>query len=361
MSFSTRAFLLLVLVNVCRAGWFFGPSATATGCKQTALDAAMNGDLKGIQSCLNVGWDVNAKSNVGWTALHFAAKFDKVDVIAALIKAGADVNAKDNNGWTALHHKAVCFVVKCRVNVIAALIKADANVNAKANNGWTALQTAAKYGNMNAVAALIKAGADVNARDNGGFTVLAIATSKRYNYATSKRYSEIATVLIDSGATTDSKGRDLLQAAKKGELKHVQEALKANANIETKSKDGYTALIYAVAKGHIDIVNFLVDAGADVNAHDIDGVTVLEFATKKGYSEIATVLIDSGAISGLNNKENEAKTRSSHSSKKSKRKKREKKASKCKLLLYHSFIFFKLTHIFFYYLFFGAPNFLRMF
>ena len=160
-------------------------------------------------------------------------------------------------------------------------------------------------------------------------------------------------------ATTGSKGIDLLQAAKKGELKHVQEALKANANIETKSKDGYTALIYAVAKGHIDIVNFLVDAGADVNAHDNDGVTVLEFATQKGYSEIATVLIDSGAISGLNNKENGAKTktRSSHSSKKSKRKKREKKASKCKLLLYHSFIFFKLTHILFFfpYLFFSVP------
>jgi len=98
MSFSMRTFLLLVLVNACRAGWFFGPSAE--GCIETAPEAAAEGDLKGIQSCLDAGWDVNAKTKYGWTALHRAAYNGKVDAIAALIKAGADVNAKDNNGRT---------------------------------------------------------------------------------------------------------------------------------------------------------------------------------------------------------------------------------------------------------------------
>ena len=88
--------ILLVLVNVCRAG------TSATECIETAPDAARNGDLKGIQSCLDVGWDVNAKDLFGRTALRQAAYAGKVDVIAALIKAGADVNAKDNNGMTAL-------------------------------------------------------------------------------------------------------------------------------------------------------------------------------------------------------------------------------------------------------------------
>ena len=96
MSFATRTFLLLVLVNVCRAG------TSATECIETAPDAARNGDLKGIQSCLDVGWDVNAKNNDGYTALHAAAGMGNVDAIAALIKAGADVNAKNNGGRTAL-------------------------------------------------------------------------------------------------------------------------------------------------------------------------------------------------------------------------------------------------------------------
>jgi len=101
MSFSTHIFLLLVLVNVCRAGWFFGPSA-AEECIETGVVAARDGDLKGIQSCLDVGWNVNAKNKNGWTALHNAASDGKVDAIAALIKAGADVNAKNKDGKTAL-------------------------------------------------------------------------------------------------------------------------------------------------------------------------------------------------------------------------------------------------------------------
>ena len=134
MSFSARVFLLLVLVNVCRAGWFFGPSA-AEECIETAVVAAAKGDLKSIQSCLDVGWDVNAKDNTGDTALHYSAQKGKVDVIEALIKAGADVNAKKNDGETALHSAAQ----EGKVDAIAALIKAGADVNAKKNNGTTAL------------------------------------------------------------------------------------------------------------------------------------------------------------------------------------------------------------------------------
>ena len=161
MSFSARVFLLLVLVNVCRAGWFFGPSA-AEECIETAVVAAAKGDLKSIQSCLDVGWDVNAKDNTGDTALHYSAQKGKVDVIEALIKAGADVNAKKNDGETALHSAAQ----EGKVDAIAALIKAGADVNAKKNDGTTALHSAAYNGKVDAIAALIKVGADVNAKDS---------------------------------------------------------------------------------------------------------------------------------------------------------------------------------------------------
>ena len=97
MSFSTYGFLLLVLVNGSRAG------TSATECIETAAIAARERDLQGIQSCLNVGWDVNAKDlSYGRTALHWAVDYGKVDAIAALIKAGADVNAKDKGGKTSL-------------------------------------------------------------------------------------------------------------------------------------------------------------------------------------------------------------------------------------------------------------------
>ena len=117
MSFATRTFLLLVLVNVCRAG------SSATGCIETAVVAAKEGDLEGIQSCLDVGWDVNAKNEYGRTALHYAANSGKVDAIAALIKAGADVNAKDEDGSTALESTDNKDVKNSIVNSISLLLK----------------------------------------------------------------------------------------------------------------------------------------------------------------------------------------------------------------------------------------------
>ena len=147
MSFSTCVFLLLVLVNGSRAG------TSATECIETAAIAAREGDLQGIQSCLNVGWDVNAKDLFyGRTALHWAVDYGKVDAIAALIKAGADVNAKDKYGQTALHQAALFG----NVNAIALLTKAGADVNAKDKvRGWTALQYAAEYGKADVIGALI--------------------------------------------------------------------------------------------------------------------------------------------------------------------------------------------------------------
>ena len=49
------------------------------------------------------GFDPNAKTDNGWTALHWASYYGKTAAIELLLKAGADVDAKTNNGYTALH------------------------------------------------------------------------------------------------------------------------------------------------------------------------------------------------------------------------------------------------------------------
>ena len=125
---------------------------TAEECIQTVAIAAMRGDLKGIQNCLDVGWDVNAKDMIGTTALHHAAYNGKVNAIALLIKAGADMNAKNNNGWTVLYYAAMFR----KLDAIAALIKAGADVNAKDNNGMTALDVATMMGETDVIQLLSK-------------------------------------------------------------------------------------------------------------------------------------------------------------------------------------------------------------
>ena len=46
--------------------------------------------------------NVNLQDNEGMTALHYAAKAEKLPVIELLLKNGADVNATTNSGYSAL-------------------------------------------------------------------------------------------------------------------------------------------------------------------------------------------------------------------------------------------------------------------
>jgi hypothetical protein len=55
-----------------------------------------------VQKLLNIGADVNAKSNDGDTALMIAAQRGKTDTVQALLDKGAEVNATNIDGETAL-------------------------------------------------------------------------------------------------------------------------------------------------------------------------------------------------------------------------------------------------------------------
>ena len=47
--------------------------------------------------------DVNVKDHAGNTPLHYAARYNNLDVIHILYVAGAEVDAQNNNGQTPLH------------------------------------------------------------------------------------------------------------------------------------------------------------------------------------------------------------------------------------------------------------------
>ena len=104
----------------------------------------------------------------GFTALHFAAFFGKVEAARLLLSDGAAVGAVSRNEMVVqplhsaaagLHHEV------CRV-----LIAAGADVNAVQRNGFTALHAAAQHGDDELVELMLSAGADTTARTDADDT-----------------------------------------------------------------------------------------------------------------------------------------------------------------------------------------------
>ena len=101
----------------------------------------------------------------------------------------------------------------------------------------------------------------------------AMLTAYAAAYAARKGHDEIVGLLV--------KEDDFLLFAKAGDLKGVKIAVeRAKIDLEVKSVDGYTALLYAAAKNHRKVVKYLLKAGADP-AEDNDGISILQYAERK--------------------------------------------------------------------------------
>lgn len=68
------------------------------------------------------------------------------------------------------------------------------------------------------------------------------------------------------------------------------------ADIEDRTNNWRTPLIWSSLWGHYDIVEYLVDtAHANISASDVEGMTALMSATKNGHTNVVEYLINRGA------------------------------------------------------------------
>ena len=88
----------------------------------------------------------------------------KFETAILFIKKGADVNIQEATGWTALH-----YAVRAGKNeIIELLLKKSANPNVKGNTGYTPLMLAAYNNNLKICFNLIENGADVQLKHSSG-------------------------------------------------------------------------------------------------------------------------------------------------------------------------------------------------
>jgi ankyrin repeat protein len=65
--------------------------------------AVARGDIEKVEQLINNGVDVNQKSN-GMLPIHYAAKFNRVEIIKLLITAGSEIYSFSDDGLTALRY-----------------------------------------------------------------------------------------------------------------------------------------------------------------------------------------------------------------------------------------------------------------
>ena len=115
------------------------------------------------------------------------------------------------------------------------------------------------------------------------------------------KYVDFAEInrLINEGADINTKSKKgftpLHYAAKEGETEFANTLIKAGADIDAKTNKGWTALHLSAGQGQIEIALALIKAGAGVNAKSNNGETPLHDAAYRGYTQIAPALIKAGA------------------------------------------------------------------
>lgn len=96
--------------------------------------------------------------------------------------------------------------------------------------------------------------------------------------------------------------KKLLEGAKKGNLKNVEEALDNYAEIETKNHFGWTALHLASYYNKNNIIEFLIKKGANIEAKtDIDE-TPLHAVSQEGNFDMVKLFLANGSNKEVKNK-----------------------------------------------------------
>jgi ankyrin repeat protein len=266
---------------------FIAGAALAT---ETGTSTAKEGDRAAVPSLSDTEANLDLLEADGTTALIWAAYRNDLERADVLLRAGADVNAANEYGVTALYATAT----NTDAAMTEKLLAAGADPNAHLLSGETPLMQAARRGNLAVVRVLLAGRADPNAQENNG-------GQNALMWAVSERHGAVTAELVRHGADVQGRSKNgytaISFAAQQGDTDSIRTLLEAGANVnDVAPKSGLTPILIASAMGRTKAVALLLDKGADPNAVAANGYTSLHYAAKrKGAVALVTTLLAHGA------------------------------------------------------------------
>jgi ankyrin repeat protein len=269
---------------------------------ETALTlASRRGDARIVAELISSGRAATGEANdAGMTALHIAAHYGFVTIVDELLSRGADVNARTDMGRTPLHLAAR----EGHDRAIARLLAHPSiSVATQSGQGQTALHLAAFSGHLAAVELIARcmSRAEINLRDlevttdsEPGSQEVVLANRNSPELAavdTIEPYGDTqqgsATPLnpLASDPSLQIAARDRADA-----VEHVDTDI-ADEHGADRARGRRTALYSAAQSGHLKIVDSLLGAGADPTIADRRGVSPLLCAAFHGHVEVARRLM----------------------------------------------------------------------
>ena len=208
-------------------------------------------------------------------------------IVLALLEAGANVSTVTHGGgYTPLHVAAV----GRRAEIGRVLIEAGADYDAMNTNEITPLHLAAKNGDLVFARMLADSGADVNAGNapRGRPLHYAITTVNE----TSVPYPMFSNMA--SPWVVPSNARLVTNPNSYRDLEMVRVLISLGADVNAVNSSGYSPLHRAAVLGTTAIVEELLKAGADVNLKTDDGETALVYAEKRNRTSNAALILEYG-------------------------------------------------------------------
>jgi len=294
--------------------------------RQTALhEAARNDRMASVRVLLDAGADVRIRDyGDNASALHFAAHFADLEIVRVLVEAGADVTGAGDDhgvgvlGWATclgrVRHDVAAYLLGAaarldvwsaialgRADEVRLLVRDDPSVlratMSRNEHRRTPLHHAAAMNRPDMVRVLLELGADPHAVDDTGGTPLTAAA---------RAHADPAAIAILEGAGARL---DLLAALTLERYDLAERMIRENpARIGRDGRDTI-ALHLLVAAKNAAAVRWLIEHGVDVNAKRVlwdCNSTALHVTAEHGGVELARLLLDAGADPSIRDDKYEA-------------------------------------------------------